>query len=112
MRLCAFALLLFSLSGCSIWAPGEDPKGRDITADANNLLSAINSFHSENQRLPKSLAELYPKYLSNPPSNSEILYLPEKGSIFTTYSPTWPQAGKIACGGEAGQQRVTCNGYW
>lgn len=112
MKIWVLLPLVISLAGCAIWAPGQDPHGREMVGNANNILSALNAYHEKNNTNPNSLEELVPEYLDRIPKEPSVLYKPSDGSLFFTYSPTWPQQGHVACTGEIGQHQVGCGGYW
>ena len=47
------------LAGClSVWSPGEDPRGRDLLADGDQLVSALQQFRANNGSYPADLEAL------------------------------------------------------
>lgn len=111
MQYLRILILSILLSSCAIWAPGKDPRGKEIVANANLVLAALNKYTDENSMYPKSLKDLVPGYIQVIPKDPSMLYKANEGSIFFTYSPSWPQQGNVACGANIGQKSVGCNGY-
>jgi hypothetical protein len=105
---CVASILLCS---CALWLPGEDPKGAELKTRATPVLIALNRFHQEIRTLPGSLSELAPRYIQMLPAEL-LLRLDTKNELLIfTYSPTWPQAGKISCSAHIGLQEWNCGTY-
>lgn len=103
-------LLLASLGGCSPWAVGDDPKGREIRRTADQLLVALETFQSRNGRLPSNLAELVPTYVGSIPQEARFA-LNEQGTLIYRYTPSWPAMGQVSCGARVGSRDWKCKGY-
>jgi hypothetical protein len=84
----AFVCLVAMLQACATWAPGKDPAGRALIAEANTVLVALQAYQAQNGKLPESLTELTPKYIAKLPEKPEIWYAPKTGMLTFHYSPT------------------------
>jgi hypothetical protein len=97
--------------GCAVWQPGSDPKGRSLIATADKVLVAVNSYVKEHATKPVSLSVLVPDYLPSLPNEPEIIYVPEKESMWFSYTPSWPQVGACSCYAIIGSLGFICGGY-
>lgn len=111
MKYLGIVVLATFLSACAIWAPGKDPRGEKVVSNANEVLSALNKYAIEHSVYPSLLNDLVPNYIKAIPKEPSMLYKPDEGSIFFTYSPSWPQQGNVSCGAKIGDKTVGCNGY-
>ena len=105
------AVSLLALTGCAVWKPGEDPSGISLKEKASVLLFAIRQFHKDNGQYPTSLSELTPKYIQSLSGQPEFIYSKEKKTVLFTYSPSWPQAGRVSCSAVIGETTWNCVGY-
>lgn len=103
-------LLIASLGACSMWAPGDDPKGREMRRTADQLLVALEAFQSRNGRLPSDLEELVPTYVGTIPQEPQFS-LNNQGALIYSYTPSWPAMGRISCGARVGSREWKCAGY-
>ena len=105
-------LTIAFLQSCAIWEAGEDPAGKEYRAEAKLIDSALVQYQNDKGILPTKLKELVPTYLNVLPKMAEkVFYSAKKGSLSYTYSPSWPQLGKISCSTEIGSGKWGCNGY-
>ncbi len=110
-RFVLLALVLIA-SGCSIWPLGEDPKGKEIRIQADEIVNAIKNYENVNGNLPSDLLLLIPEFLKELPEVAdEVNYLSDKREIVYSYSPSWPQSGRISCGLKIGNEKWSCGGY-
>lgn len=110
----AYLLLFITalLQSCAIWEVGEDPAGKNYRAEAELIDNALIKYKNDTGVLPIRLKELIPSYLGKLPSVAEKgFYSAKEGSLTYTYSPSWPQSGKISCGSVIGSGKWSCNGY-
>lgn len=99
------------MSACAVWPAGSDPKGQELKAQTAPVLAALSRFQQERGHLPEYLFELVPDYLPIIPSEPELRYKRQSGSIGFEYSPPWPQPGRISCSAEVGTKEWSCLGY-
>ena len=107
MRSAAAVLVALSLSGCAVWPPGEDPRGRELRAVADTVLSAANRYVEANGRNPGGLDELVPKYIGSLPATPELYYNPDRGTFSFSYSPTLA-IGACECVAKVGEPKFSC----
>jgi hypothetical protein len=108
MRRSGTALLTaLVLSGCAVWPPGEDPRGRELRAIADTVLSAANRYAEINSRNPGGLEDLVPKYIGSLPAMPELYYNPVRGTFSFTYSPTLA-IGACECIAKVGDAKFSC----
>lgn len=58
LRTLMFAALLFPLAGCESRGPGDQSAYEALKSGGAEVASALETFHAENQKWPKALAEL------------------------------------------------------
>src|SRR5947209_4376058 len=108
-QIAAVALLA---SGCTIfWDPGADPRGRELIANGNTLVASLEAFRADHGHYPSSLQELpATPELGRPGSDYYLEYRPEGNTyrLGLTYTPSWPQAGKVDCTFDAGDPDWGC----
>jgi hypothetical protein len=105
------AMCIFT-SGCAVWPAGDDPKGKELRAQAEIIVAAIISYRNEKDQLPKTLNELIPHHIRSLSEVEEyFIYLPEESTLIYDYLPTWPQQGQISCGTKIGSGKWACLGY-
>lgn len=111
MKYLGVFILITLITACGIWAPGQDPRGKEMISNANQILQALNRYAAENSKYPSSLNELVPKYIEDLPREPSIFYKENDGSLHFKYSPSWPQYGNVRCGANIGQDSIGCIGY-
>ncbi len=105
-----FSFLL--IIGCTIWQPGEDPKGKTLISEATQVVESLKIYEKEKGELPEKLEMLIPEYISE---SSEIvkylIYSSDKREIALTYSPSWPKLGQNICSTSIDEVEWECIGY-
>ena len=99
------------ISACAVWPAGSDPRGRELKANGEAVLTALARYQQQHGRFPTSLAELAPSYLPAVPARPELRFNPVLGSVSFVYSPSWPQSGQVSCSAEVGAAEWSCHGY-
>jgi hypothetical protein len=108
-RLARGALLLVpALASCALWAPGEDPRGRELRDKGTPVLAALVKFHAAHGRYPDSLHQLVPSYLREVPFELGLNLDTEKSQVYFVYSSTWPQTHLVGCAAALGQVEWSC----
>lgn len=106
-RLAAAALVLF-LAACATVPPGEDPRGRELKAQATPVLAALVSFHKDRGEYPVSLHELVPRYLREVPFGPGLRFDRDSRVIEFVYAPAWHDSRKVLCFARAGELEWSC----
>lgn len=99
------------LSACAVWPIGKDRNGAQLKTSASSVLIALNQFQIEHGRLPLSLAELVPTYLTVLPFVPELTLDAKNGLLIFSYSPSWPHAGQVSCFAFVGSTEWKCHRY-
>jgi hypothetical protein len=110
----ACATVCILLSGCALWAPGEDPRGRDLVARGNDLVASIEAFQDSNGAYPSTLQELQTDVsLGSTASDFHFTYTTRDNgySLSLNYTPSWPQMGRVYCSRRNGSAGWGCGGY-
>lgn len=97
------------LAGCSLWAAGDDPRGREVRAAGKELVAALERHRLAHGSYPASLGELD----AEPTTSSDVVYKRQNGAylLLLTYSPSWPQPGRISCAFSTAVPEGECAGY-
>jgi predicted small secreted protein len=96
------------LSGCATYGPGEDAYGRTLQGTGEDVLQAARNYIDETTRVPKTLNELVPKYLSALPKEPDIQYDRQNSTLFFTYMQKGPNGMAVTCHALLGQLQWVC----
>jgi len=104
------ALAVVLLGGCSFWAAGDDPRGREVRAAGSQLVAALERHRVTHGSYPPSLQELGVAGTGS----SDAMYQRQEDTylLFLTYAPTWPQTGLVSCAFTKADPNGKCHGYW
>lgn len=111
MRVVVAIWLAAMLCACSVWSAGKDPNGEVLMRNANEVLSALNSYVQVNRKGPASLQDLVPRYIAALPAQPEFNYSARRGSLVFNYAPSWPTPGTSACEAHFGESAFRCADY-
>jgi len=103
----AFSVLL---AACALWPAGEDPKGKELKAQATPVLAALARYFKDKGEYPSSLHELVPRYLPAVPFAVGLRLDRDTKMIAFGYAPSWPQSGRVACTARLGDREWSCQG--
>ena len=107
------ALLIVTLiTGCSLWPPGKDPKGKRYIASSIVVCHAAEQFESDHDRLPDDLAALVPTYIDKLPEEPSLQLNASTRAMTFVYSPKAAH-GRCICTAHIGECGFSCNVcYW
>ena len=100
--------LALALVACATVPPGEDPKGKELKAQASPVLAALMSFHKDRGEYPVSLHELVPRYLEAVPFGPGLRYDRDPRVIEFVYPAPWPRSAKVLCFAQVGEREWVC----
>lgn len=100
--------LLFILTGCSTYAPGEDDYGRRLQGEGEEVLVAFRTAMDETGHVPRTLQELVPTYLAALPTEPQIFYTPKTGSLDFEYDQPGRNNLHVHCHALVGQTQWVC----
>jgi len=113
-QLISLALAAAVAAGCAIWAPGTDPRGRDLIENGDQLVTSLEAFRSSTGHYPETLDELpSTPDLGAPGTNFDFHYEPNREGyrLHLNYTPSWPQSGRVSCCFAPGATGWGCSGY-
>ena len=87
----ACVALLPVLTGCAIWPVNQDPDGIRWRQHANQILFAVQDYHTRTGTYPRELSALVPGYLRTLPKVPRLSYDARNGSLAYHYIPSFPQ---------------------
>ena len=94
--------------------PGADRRGRDFIATGNKIVAALETKRTPAGAYPTSLAELPDAFdLGEPGTDHDFLYraTADGFQLILTYTPSWPNMGRVSCGFESNTKQWKCGGY-
>ena len=116
MRFALLLLAIVGLAGCGFllppaWTAGDDPRGKQLKAEAETLIFAVQRYESDNRRLPKSLSDLVPNYVQTLRPALKVEYDVPNETIGFSYQPSWPDTGIMQCKSKIRELKWECFGY-
>lgn len=96
------------VTGCATTPAGEDPKGKELRAQASTVLTALVAYRKDHGDYPMSLQELAPTYLPNVPFEPGLVLDRNSDTVRFSYPAPWPQAGDVRCVAKLGDSEWKC----
>lgn len=111
-RLWWLAALVVLASACV--TPGTDHRGRDLIADGNKMVAALEKHRATTGSYPASLSDLPDKFkLKGGRSAYEFFYKAagDTFDLYFNYRPPWPTPGRCVCSFQMSTKSWKCMGY-
>lgn len=97
-----------TLAACALYPPGVDPNGQKLQAAAMPVLEAIHNYIHDNQKLPKSLDVLVPKYIAGLPDKPKLTYDLDHNVVTFHYIQSLSSTSDVVCSAFIGQTAWSC----